>query len=409
MTGTCMRLVSAILLANLMIAAPIMAEDFLDRVDEALTFSLADDAVRLRFSGLLDMEYYHFTRPAPALLETEHSSLLNPRLTLFCDAQLGPSVYAFVQSRIDRGFDPADQRVEMRLDEYAIRFTPWDDGRFNLQVGRFATVVGNWTERHLSWENPFISAPLIYETVTPVYDAEAPKSASDFATGIVDSKYEYNPVIWGPSYATGASISGKFGQFEYAAEVKNASLSSRPEEWDAMNGGFSHPTVNARLGYKPNAMWNFGLSGSDGTYLLPQSASGLPRGRGIGDFRQQLIGQDISFAWHHWQLWAEFYEARFEVPNVGNADSFAYYLEAKYKFTPRTFGALRWNQQVFSDVPDGTGSEVPWSHDMWRIDAALGFRPTPHTQLKLQYSLQDEENAARDFGHLIAIQFTIRF
>ena len=48
----------------------------------------------------------------------------------------------------------------------------------------------------------------------------------------------------------------------------------------------------------------------------------------------------------------------FQVPRVGDADTFAYYLEGKYKFTPQLFGALRWNQQLFATVPDGLGGSA---------------------------------------------------
>jgi hypothetical protein len=48
---------------------------------------------------------------------------------------------------------------------------------------------------------------------------------------------------------------------------------------------------------------------------------------------------DLPGAWYHLQLWAEFFEARFAVPRGGNADTFAYYFEGKYKFTPKLFGA----------------------------------------------------------------------
>ena len=112
----------------------------------------------------------------------------------------------------------------------------------------------------------------------------------------------------------------------------------------------------------------------------------------------------MSFAWRHLQIWAEFYETRFEIPTVGNADTFACYVEAKYKFTPQLFGALRWNQQLFSTI-DGE----PWGRDLWRMDAGLGYRFTPHTQLKLQYSLQHEDDGPRDLGHLLGVQFTLRF
>jgi hypothetical protein len=108
-------------------------------------------------------------------------------------------------------------------------------------------------------------------------------------------------------------------------------------------------------------------------------------------------------------VWAEVYEARFEVPRVGNADTVAYYLEAKYKFAPQLFGALRWNQQVFGRMADGQGGRAPWGPDLWRIDTALGYRFTAHIQVKLQYSLQREDSGPRDFANAIAAQFTLRF
>src|SRR5229473_3325865 len=115
---------------------------------------------------------------APAF---ELDNLFNPRLTLFLDAQYGSQVYFFAQARLDRGFDPSDRGAQIRLDEYALRITLWDDGRCALQIGKFATVIGNWVPRHLSWENPFVDAPLVYENITPVSDKSAPASALDFA------------------------------------------------------------------------------------------------------------------------------------------------------------------------------------------------------------------------------------
>ena len=384
-------------------------DDFFDRLDNTLTITAFDGSLRARLSGTIDTEFYNFQQPAPGLIDSEIDNLFNPRLTLFLDAQLGSQIYFFAQSRLDRGFDPSDHGAQIRLDEYALRFTPWDDGRFNLQVGKFATVVGNWVPRHLSWENPFINAPLVYDNVTPISDKIAPASPLDFVHRFDNGKYEFNPVIWGPSYASGISLSGRLGRFDYAAETKNASLSSRPESWNMTETGFDHPTFSGRVGFRPNQIWNFGLSASDGPYFRSEAEQTLPPGRSIGDYREFVLGQDASFAWHHLQLWAEFYEARFEVPRVGDADTFAYYFEAKYKFTPQLFGALRWNQQLFSNIPDGAGGQVRWSQDLWRIDVAAGYRFTSHIQLKLQYSFQKETTGPRDDNHLIAAQLTVRF
>src|SRR6266436_5260494 len=406
-----MKLVAALSLCFLACTARALdTDDLLDRVDAALSMAAFQDNVRLRLSGTIDLEGYHFQQPAPGLIDSNIDNLFNPRLTLFLDAQIGSQVYVFVQSRLDRGFDPSDHGADVRLDEYALRFTPWKDGRFTLQVGKFATVVGNWVPRHLPWENPFINAPLVYENITAVGDKSAPASPQDFVRSFeANAKYEFNPVIWGPSYASGISFSGRLGQFDYAGEMKNSSLSSRPESWNLTEIGFDHPVFDARLGFRPSQIWNFGLSASDGPYLRPEAQRTLPRGRDIGDYREFVLGQDVSFALHHLQLWAEFYETRFEVPRVGDADTFAYYLEAKYKFTPQLFGAIRWNQQIFSKIDNGMGGSIRWSQNLAKIDLAAGYRFTSHTQLKMQYSFQQETTGPGDDNHIFAAQFTVRF
>src|ERR1043166_8463915 len=201
------------------------AQEFLDQLDEKLTLSLFNDQLRAHLSGTLDLEAYHFQQPPPGLIISRSDNLFNPRLILFLDAQSGSQIYGFVQARFDNGFDPRDHGGgQARLDEYALRFTPWADRRFSIQIGKFATVVGNYVPRHLSWENPFVTAPLVYENVTGLEDRTG-RLELNLQRALVDEKYELIPVIWGPSYATGASVSSRVGEFDYAAEVKNRALS----------------------------------------------------------------------------------------------------------------------------------------------------------------------------------------
>src|SRR5256714_5616219 len=157
-------------------AQPSDIEDLFERLDTALSATAFQNNVGARLSGTLDLEIYHLQQPAPGLIDSKIDNLFNPRLTLFLDVQMGSHIYFFAQSRLDRGFDPSDHGAQVRLDEYALRITPWEDGRFTLQVGKFATVVGNFVPRHLPWDNPFISAPLVYENVTAIQDKYAPYS-----------------------------------------------------------------------------------------------------------------------------------------------------------------------------------------------------------------------------------------
>lgn len=384
-------------------------DEWLDEVGERLTLRAFGGKVRVRLSGTFDLEGYAFTRPAPGLIDVRGAQAVAPRLTLFLDGQLGPQWYVFAQLRVDRGFDPMDRGPQVRLDEYALRFTPWVDGRFNLQVGKFATVVGAWQGRHLSWENPFITAPAPYENLTAVWDIAAPGSVAEFLSWQDSEKTLRNPILWGPSYGAGVAVSGKLGKLDYAFEVKNSALAARPATWDPFRVGFQHPTYSGRLGFRPNAAWNFGFSFSNGAYQIPEAARSLPPGVGVGDPRQIVLAQDISYAWRQLQVWAEVFQCRFEVPRIGHADTLSWFLEAKYKLTPQFYVALRWNQQFYGTISDGRGGRIPWGRDLRRVDAAMGYRFTAHTQLKLQYSVQHENGLARDVAHLFAGQFTVKW
>lgn len=391
----------------------------MDRVEEALTLSSSNAQVRARLSGTLDLEGYHVQLPAPGVIQTTDGSLLEARLSLFLDAQFGPGIYVFAQARADHGFDPGEGDVEVRMDEFALRIAPWLGRGPSVQVGRFATGVGNWATRHLSWANPFVTAPLPYEHLTGIWDSEAVRSSTtllrwshvlpgqpDAVTAIEKSLRV--PIVWGPSYADGVAVAGDVGKFRYMVEGKLGSLSSRPEAWRHGHEQRGHPTLSARLAYRPSPRWEHGLSASSGSYLRESADPSVARGFGREDYRQSVLAYDGSFAWHHWQVWAEVFACRFEIPRVGDADTVAYYTEVRHKFTPRFSGALRWNQQWFATLPH-RGGFTKWGQDVWRIDFAPHYRFTPHLQLKLQYSLQYGDSDSRDTTRTLAAQLTLRF
>jgi hypothetical protein len=135
----------------------------------------------------------------------------------------------------------------------------------------------------------------------------------------------------------------------------------------------------------------------------------LPTGKSIRDYNQYTLGYDIGYAWKKWQLWGEVFLSRFEVPNVGNADVLAYYIEAKYKLTAGLFAAARWNQELYGKIDDGWGGQEPWGNDMYRIDVALGYRFTRHLQTKLQYSFGHRAGDLQQGEQLVAAQVTVNF
>jgi hypothetical protein len=401
---------SSVVLALVLMVANVRGQELLDQLDNHLSLKSRNGFFRSDLSGLLDLEGYYVDQRPPGLL-FEDESFFNPRLSFFLDTKLGSHFYSFVQARLDRGFDPGEKNFDARLDEYLLRWTPWNDSRVNLQAGKFATVVGSWVQRHDSWQNPLITAPLPYENLTPVSYDDVPSSPADFLARrhVPDVKESWLPIIWGPVYATGGSVFGTLGNFDYAFDVKNASISSHPFSWRPSDSLWESPTVSGRLGFRPGPAWNQGVSFSAGPYLTEGAANALPPGKSISDYDQFTVGYDLSYARRQWQWWAEVFFSRFQVPNVGNADLVAYYIEAKYKITAQLFAAARWNQELFGTVNDGMGGQEPWGNDMFRIDVALGYRFTRHLQGKLQYSFGHRNASLQQGEQLVAAQATVKF
>ncbi len=382
----------------------------LRRLDRPLVADVAGGRARVQLSGLFDLEGYYIDQRPPGLLFGGGESFVNPRLSLFVDSRIGRAWYVFVEARADRGFDPRADSAAFRFDQYFLRYTPLADGALHAQVGKFATVVGNWVARHDSWTNPLVNAPLPYENVTTASDVQAAPSRSAFLDRrrTADNKREWVPLVWGPSYTSGAAVFMRRGAADFALEVKNASLSSRPALWDARHRGFAHPTLSGRVGWRPGPAWGFGASLSGGTYLR-DDVDARVAGFRVGAHHQELAAVDATYARRHLQLWAETFVGRFEVPRVGTADTVAYYVEGRYKLTPRVFAALRWNQQFFGDVENDAGQGRSWDQDTSRVDAALGCRLDRHLQAKLQYSYTHQRGGLQQGEQLVAVQVTVKF
>lgn len=407
-------LAAALGLAVVAAAGEDIAGSWVDR----FSYASADGRIRARVSGLLDLEYYEVPQPPAGLLFTDNRELFSPRATTYLDLQAGDQVYAFVQVRADRGFDPSGRSLRLRLDEYALRLQPVKGDSLVVQAGKFATVFGGWVQRHDSWANPFVGAPLPYENLTGVWDAAPVRSSGQLlawahlgrpstpASEYAD-KHLRLPIIWGSAYATGVAVTRRFEAFDAALELKNAGISSRPVSWDARRSQWRHPAVAGRVGFRPNPAWSAGISAATGPYLRASARGLLPAGKAFGDYRQETYGADGRYEWHYWQVWAEVMRARFAIPLVGSARTSAWYVEVRRKLSPVLALALRWNQQDFGAVPGGSAGK--WGRNCQRMDLGVTLRFSGSQQLKLQYGLLKEDQRSYGWRGAAAVQFTTRY
>lgn len=381
---------------------------------------VGSESIRWQASGVVETELHLLPDRATGLLYTERSALVAPRFSLFLETQVGERLQGFAQLKIDRGFDPGDESFEARIDEFALRYTLGSDRRWAVQAGQFATVFGNWVERHASWENPFVTAPLPYENLTSVWDSSA---APDLDTllrwgsvrpprkpTLADRRLQ-NPVIWGPSYAFGAGLLGSFQHWDYAVTVGQTALSSRPDAWGLRwnEDAWEHPTLTSRLTYRPTPRWTVGTSASRGAYLRPGATLPQARETSRGDFVQTTVGLDAAYAAKRWVVWTEVIGARFSHPFLPDLQTWSYYVETRVTLAPRLFGALRWGEQRFERITASGGERLPWSRDVERLDLAATFRWTADAQIKVHVGLQREDPAERAWVRTWALQVVQRF
>jgi hypothetical protein len=386
------------------------AQDFLDAMTDKLAYTRDDGKMQAVLSVVSDLTLYAAEPPAQGLLFFNGDYFLAPRVSAFLDVQLGERLLLHGQLRADRGFDPGSEPGgQVRMDEYFLQYRVSDAKELNLRAGKYQTVFGSWAPRSLAWDNPLITAPDAYENLIPITDGAAPASAAAFAArrDTAANKATWVPVIWGPSYGTGAAALGRINVFDYALEVKNVALSSPPETWDAIdNGSQGRPTATVRLGLQPVPEWTLGTSFSRGPYLQESAQASLPTGTNVNDFYQTTRGLDAAYAHRDWQVWSELIYATFDVPQVGKVDVLSGYIEAKYKIGPELWTALRVNQSWFGDIP---GSTTSWGRNTSGFDLGLGYRSSIHMEGKLQYSYMRQQGTDTDGNHLFAAQAIVRF
>ncbi|TAG10362.1 MAG: hypothetical protein EAZ42_03970 [Verrucomicrobia bacterium] len=359
--------------------------------------SLADGTLLLAVRPSLETTAWAGDAPTAALLDFHgDSTFIAPRFTLGLDAALGSHWFLHTATRWDRGFDPGERSAgDLRLDELILRFRPLGDARLNLQLGRFPTVFGATANQQDFFDNPFLLAPLPYaQTIGihsrlpgPLSPAAIAARASGNAPPVsqLDSQ-NWASVIWGSSYALGAAVTGSIDHFDYALELKNASLSSHPDSWTLDSGNFSDPTLTARLGYRPTAAWALGLSASKGAYLDESASQALPPGKDLADLQQTTLGLDLRWAHRDLILSGEVIASRFETLDAGDLECLAWFIQARWKAAPGAWLAGRFGQIHFNDARGPADVSTPWSPDVWRAEIAAGWQITPHILLKVHHS-----------------------
>ncbi|MEQ1852866.1 MAG: hypothetical protein ABMA01_14905, partial [Chthoniobacteraceae bacterium] len=142
------------------------------------------------------------------------------------------------------------------------------------------------------------------------------------------------------------------------------------------------------------------------TYLRSDAEFTLLPGEERSDFSHTVVGGDVRWSHHQFQVLGEVMASRFATSSAGNQDSLAYYLEGRWKVNSTIFLATRWAQQWNDDfAPEAGGGIRGYTREIWRATAAAGFRVTENVLVKAEYSY----NGADAKENVFALGFGLRF
>ena len=370
------------------------------------------------FGGNLEAVFWSTGTP-PAGLVKESGDNLAPRLALTLDIRPNDYWYAHATLRADRGFDPLNNpNGILRFDEAFVRYRPLGDQRLNIQLGKSATVFGAWINEHDYFDDPFLTQPLPYSQIIGISplnpNALGPDAILQRDLGVAPGVFEtskrlWTSTIWGQAYTTGLTIFGHIGDFDYGFEIKNQGLPSHPVTWDPNREEFENPSYTGRIGYRPNAAWAFGVSGSRGPYLETSAERFLPRGLDRGDLPYTYLGFDARWSHRNWIVSGEVIGGQFETLNAGDLRTLSYTVQARRKLIPGVWVATRFGQTWNNDAIGPTGEEVEWSPNLWRVGTAVGWQVTPDLLLKAEYNYTSFNTLAVDAQNLFGLGVNLRF
>ena len=285
--------------------------------------------------AIFDLEGWH-TGGRSNVLTREEPWALVARGFGFAVVEPHPSWQLITGVEIEAATDVDTVHVE--LEHLTLRFSP--SPRFVIDGGKFAFPIGTFAARRFSTTNPLIGLPDGY------------------------------PVI----YPWGGQISGAATKFDYRAAI--VSLPVTNEQYLPTPGHAPRPAVS--VGFTPLIGLRVGASWTAGPYLGPDVSADLPSGSEWQDYGEQILAADLKFARGYFELFAELGASWYEVPTYDeDVKGTAYYIEAKYSWSPRFFTAARFERNLYAFIrPTGGGAWQARATDFVNTEVGLGVRIT---------------------------------
>lgn len=326
--------------------------------------------------GIVDAELYDTDTDSPVLTRNDGDLAALGRLQLWTAFQLSPTLQLYAQGKIEADNFDGSGRMDSDLEQVALRYTRQSAPWLMLEAGKILSPLAAYSDRHLSTQNPLIGQPYLY------------------ATG----------------YPWGAKVVGSAGWFDYQAAWIDPSDTDPGYQAIEPDRAF-RPALAA--GVTPLTGLRLGLSWTQGPYLNRETNDKLPSGRQWRDYEQRALGFDVQFSRGYLEFNGQLMRTDHEVPYHDPApDDSTYWLELKYTWTPRLYGAVRYQGVEVTYV--GAPEYHYWYTENRKFNAlevGLGYRFSPNLLLKVAYQADrwDETDygyASHATGHALGLQLS---
>jgi len=268
-----------------------------------------------------------------------------------------------------------------------VRVRPWAERPFDVQAGRIPPVFGTFARRSYGADNPLIGFPLAYQYLTSLRPDAVPANADDLlimrGRGWRSSYPVGNPIP-APgipvvsAYRWDTGVEARYGaeRLEAAVSVTSGTLSN-PRVDDDNDGR----QLAGRVAWHPVIGLTLGASGARGAFVDRAIVDAYEEKLGPQDYDQEAVGIDGEYSRGYWIVRGEAIFSRWTLPKI-NAPFIDHpvgartgYVEGRYRFGPRLFGAVRVDGLSFTKITGQRlfgGRPTEWDATVSRIEAGGG-------------------------------------
>jgi hypothetical protein len=412
MTGikSIQRIVAFVMMtAAILILSPVLSAQTYSR--EQLKVSSKSGYFQFGLGGRMILEGFAPGRDASGLI-VERGKFLSGRAGLFADFYMGKHVYVTGEFRLDTGEAPRSGVLTGRVEQAFVRYKPWLNQDFHIQYGKSVSPFGAYSQRHDTAADPFIRPPLMYDYRTMASSEVLPRSNE----GFISWKFAPNiwrpvgaPMIWGNPYQVGAMFFGGYRKVDFRLAAMNSATSSEPQMWNYQIGQKNRPSYVAHIRYRILPEFYLGMAYSAGPYLGDGPRASIGRDA-VNSNQQKTWEVEFLYERGKTQVRGEAFHDRWAVPNViDDPVDVSGYVEIKQKFLPGFYGALRYGTMRFNKIRLSSEKMEAWDFDIWRGQAALGYRILRNLEVRAEYMLNHTDGPNDPKDNLLSLQCRFEF